>query len=390
MSLFDIFKTSIKNEEPSDWIPDFVFGDEESARSYLKIMAKNTVLDFVARTMSTLEVKFKNKNDTSDWDYTLNVRPNPDMSAATFWEEFFYRLLDDNEVLVIFSKNDQLLIADDFSRTAHAECDDVFTGVTVKNHVFQETFRMSDVIYIKYNNDKLERFTKGLFDDYSELFGRILEIAMRNNQIRGSVSIDSTGSANEEKGKDGKTRSQRLQEYIDKVYNAFKTKSVAIVAKVNGFDYEEYTNKQGVSNQSLDELNKMKTSLIDDIANAIGVPTALIYGEKAELDSNIRSFRKMCTVPLVKKLQDELTAKIIGRQGYEKGERIKVSKVLPISILENATQIDKVVSSGTFLRDEVREEVDYEELQGEEGKQLIMTKNYEKVLKGGERGNAKN
>ncbi|WP_429949383.1 phage portal protein [Enterococcus sp. AZ101] len=388
MSLFDIFKTSIKNEEPSDWIPDFVFGDEESARSYLKIMAKNTVLDFVARTMSTLEVKFKNKNDTADWDYILNVRPNSDMSAATFWEKFFYRLLDDNEVLVIFTEDNQLLIADDFSRTEYAVYDDVFIGVTVKNYVFQKSFSMSDVIYIEYNNDKLERFTKGLFDDYSELFGRILEIAMRNNQIRGSVSIDTTGNINEEKGKDGKTRSERLQEYIDKVYNAFKTKSVAIVAKIKGFDYEEYTNKQGVSNQSLDELNKMKTSLIDDIANAIGVPTALIYGEKAELDSNIKAFRKLCIAPLVKKLQDELTAKIITRQEYGKGERIKVSKVLPISILDNATQIDKVVSSGTFLRDEVREEVDYDALPNGEGQQLIMTKNYQKVLKGGEKENA--
>lgn len=101
------------------------------------------------------------------------------------------------------------------------------------------------------------------------------------------------GSINEEKGKDGKTRSQRLQEYIDKVYNAFKTKSVAIVAKIKGFEYEEYTNKQGVSNQSLDELNKMKTSLIDDVANAIGVPTALIYGEKAELDSNLQAFQEV-------------------------------------------------------------------------------------------------
>lgn len=384
MSLFDIFKQSIKNEEPSDWIPDFVFGDDESARSYLKIMAKNTVLDFVARTMSTLEVKFKNKDGTADWDYILNVRPNTDMSAATFWEKLFYRLLDDNEVLVIFTDDNQLLIADDFTRTEYAIYDDIFTGVTVKNYVFQRSFNMSDVIYIEYNNDKLERFTKGLFDDYSELFGRILEIAMRNNQIRGSVSIESTGSINDEKGKDGKTRAQRLQEYIDKVYNAFKTKSVAIVAKIKGFEYEEYTNKQGVSNQSLDELNKMKSSLIDDVANAIGVPTALIYGEKAELDSNIKAFRKLCITSLVKKLQDELIAKIITRREYAKGERIKVTNVLPISILENATQIDKAVSSGTFLRDEIREEVDYEPLPNGEGKKLIMTKNYEETLKGGD------
>lgn len=388
MSLFDVFKQSIRNEEPSDWIPDIVYGDDESARAYLKIMAKNTVLDFVARTMSTLEVKFKNKDGTADWEYILNVRPNNDMSAATFWEKFFYRLMDDNEVLVIFTEDNQLLIADDFSRTEYAVYDDVFTGVTVKNYVFQKSFNMSDVIYIEYNNDKLDRFTKGLFEDYSELFGRIIEIAMRNNQIRGSVSINATATANEKKDENGKTRTEKLQEYVDKIYQAFKTKSVAIVAKVKNIDYEEYTNKQGVSNQSLDELNKMKTSLIDDVANAIGVPTALIYGEKAELDSNLQAFRKLCIAPLMKKLQDELMAKIITKKEYKNGERIKVSKVLPVSILENATQIDKIVSSGTFLRDEVREVTDYDPLPNGEGQQLIMTKNYEKVTKGGENENA--
>lgn len=388
MSLFDIFKQSIRNEEPSDWIPDLVYGDDESARAYLKIMAKNTVLDFVARTMSTLEVKFKNKDGTADWEYILNVRPNNDMSAATFWEKFFYRLMDDNEVLVIFTEDNQLLIADDFSRTEYAVYDDVFTGVTVKNYVFQKNFNMSDVIYIEYNNDKLDRFTKGLFEDYSELFGRIIEVAMRNNQIRGSVSINATGTANEKKDENGKTRTEKLQEYVDKIYQAFKTKSVAIVAKVKNIEYEEYTNKQGVSNQSLDELNKMKTSLIDDVANAIGVPTALIYGEKAELDSNLQAFRKLCLAPLMKKLQDELMAKIITKKEYKNGERIKVSKVLPVSILEKATQIDKIVSSGTFLRDEVREVTDYDPLPNGEGQQLIMTKNYEKVTKGGENENA--
>jgi HK97 family phage portal protein len=388
VSLFDVFKQSIRNEDPSDWIPDLVYGDDESARAYLKIMAKNTVLDFVARTMSTLEVKFKNKDGTADWEYILNVRPNNDMSAATFWEKFFYRLMDDNEVLVIFTEDNQLLIADDFSRTEYAVYDDVFTGVTVKNYVFQKSFNMSDVIYIEYNNDKLDRFTKGLFEDYSELFGRIIEIAMRNNQIRGSVSINATATANEKKDENGKTRTEKLQEYVDKIYQAFKTKSVAIVAKVKNIDYEEYTNKQGVSNQSLDELNKMKTSLIDDVANAIGVPTALIYGEKADLDSNLDAFRKLCIVPLMKKLQDELMAKIITKKEYQKGERIKVSKVLPVSIIEKATQLDKVASSGAFYVDEVRDVFDYDELPNGEGKKINMTKNYEETSKGGENENA--
>ncbi|EME3512165.1 phage portal protein, partial [Enterococcus faecium] len=310
MSLFEIFKQSTKNEQPSNWLPDIVIPEEVAQRSYLKTMAKNTVLDFVSRTMSTLKISFKNKTDVSEWEYILNVRPNKDMSASVFWEKFFYRLLDENEVLVIFTDDNQLLIAEDFTRNEYATYEDTFENVLVKDYIFQRTFKMSDVIYLEYNNEKLDQFTKGLFKDYAELFGRILEVAMRNNQIRASVSIEGTGSVNEEEGKDGKTRTQRLQEFIDKIYHSFRTNSVAIVPKLKGFGYEEYTNKQGVSNQSLEELNKMKTSLIDDVANAVGVPTALIYGEKTELDQNMKAFRELCLVPLVTKLEDELIAKI--------------------------------------------------------------------------------
>ena len=166
---------SVKNEEPSDWLPDFVAGDELATRSYLKIMAKNTVIDFVSRTMSTLEIKFKSTG-MEDWDYILNVRPNSDMSATTFWQTFFFRLLDENEVLVIL-KDDQLLIADDYTREQKTITDDCFTNVYVKDQVFTEKFYMSDVIYLKYNSKELDSFTKGLFNDYSELFGRILEIS---------------------------------------------------------------------------------------------------------------------------------------------------------------------------------------------------------------------
>ncbi|EOL42005.1 phage portal protein [Enterococcus phoeniculicola] len=381
MSLLDIFRGN--NE--TDWMLDIEFAESVANRAYLKSIAKDTVLNFVARTMSTLEVTFKNKENVDDWDYILNVRPNSDMSAATFWEKFFYRLLDDNEVLVVVTDDNQLLIADDYYRQEYAVYEDTFSMVTVKNYTFKKTFKMSEVIYLEYNNDKLEVFMKGLFDDYAELFGRILEVAMRNNQIRGTVGVDSSGTVNNQKSESGETRTERLQKFIDKIFTSFSTKSVAIVPKLKGFEYEEYTNKQGVSNQSLDELNKMISSLIDVVANAIGVPTALIYGEKSELDSNLKAMKKTCTSSLVKKLQDELVAKILTRQEYRDGERIKVIKVLPVSIVENATQIDKIVSAGAFYIDEVREENEYEPLPNKEGQKIIMTKNYEEQLEGGEK-----
>lgn len=383
MGLFDIFKSSIKEEEPSSWIPDIEVTSDVAKRTYLKNMAKDTVFNFVGRTMATTRIRFDGKVDMGEWDYILNVRPNSDMSAAMFWEKFFYRLLDDNEVLVIFTEDNQLLIADDFERKEYAVYEDRFYNVMVKDFTFQKSFAMSDVLYLEYNNEELDKFSKGLFNDYAELFGRIMDVSMRNNQIRGAVSLDMTGKFANKKDEDGRTLSDKLQRYIDGMFKSFSTNSVAIVPKMNGFEYEEFSNKQSNSNQSLDELNKMKSSLIDDIANAIGVPTALIYGEKSELDSNLKAFKKLCLTPLLKKLKDELTAKIISKSDYLSGERIEVIGVLPIELIENATQIDKVVSGGAFEIDEIRKEVDYEPLPDGKGKKIIRTKNYEEA-KGGE------
>lgn len=385
MWLWDLFKSSIQNEDPSDWLPDLDYGDDVAQRAYLKTMAKDTVINFVARTMSTMEVDLQNKDGT-DWDYILNVRPNKDQTAADFWQSFFYRLIDENEVLAILTEDDQLLIADDFNRTEYAVFDDVFDSVTVKDYTFVKSFKMSEVIFLTYNNEKLDRWTKGLFNDYAELFGRIMEVAMRNNQIRGSVSIEATGSMNDRKDENGKTRTQRLQDYIDKIYNSFRTKSVAIVAKPKGFGYEEYTNKTGVSNQSLEELNKLKSTLIDDVANMIGVPTALVYGEKAELKDNMDALRKLCLNSLVKKVKDELTAKILTKKEYQNGARIDVRGVMRRDPLELADSIDKLISSSVFTGNMVLQELGLPKSDDPEMDKRRITKNYQD-LKGGETTN---
>lgn len=373
---------SITKNKVSEWIPEIETVEDAARRIYLKTMAKETVLNFVARTMSTMVVELRNKDGT-DWEYILNARPNKNMSATDFWQKFFYRLLDDNEVLVIFTKDNQLLIAEDFSRKEHAVYDDVFEGVTVKGYTFEKKFSMSDVIYLEYNNEKLEKFSKGLFQDYSELFGRILEVAMRNNQIRGSVSVEVSGSMNAKKDENGKTRNDKLQDFINKIYESFRTKSVAIVPKMKGFEYEEYTNKQGVSNQSLDELNKMKSSLIDDLANAIGVPTALIYGEKAELKENIEAYRKLCIASLLKKITDELNVKILTEREYKNGACIKVRGVLQRDPFELSESIDKLVSSSVFTPNQILEELGYPKSEDPEMDKHLRTKNYE-TAKGGD------
>lgn len=378
--LFHLFGDSISKGKLSEFDLDFTTPDSLAQRVYLKHLAKDTVLNFVARTMSTLKVQLVDHKNSDDWEYILNVRPNKNQSAAVFWQKFFYRLMDENEVLVIFTDDNQLLIADDYTRKKYAVYPDLFENVIVEDYAFKRTFSMDEVIFLDYNNEPLSKFTNGLFNDYGELFGRILEVAMRNNQIRGSVGINMTGSINSEELRD------KLQNYVEKIFKSFSTNSVAIVPKLNGMEYEEYTNKQGVSNQSLEELNKMKSSLIDDIANAIGVPTALIYGEKSELDENLQAYRSLVIEPLIKKIKDELTIKVLKKKEYIDGSRIEVEGVLTRNPLDYAVQLDKLVSSAFGTVNEVRELFGWERSSDPEMDKHHMTKNYD-TLKGGEDDN---
>ena len=90
-----------------------------------------------------------------------------------------------------------------------------FINVMVNNFEFKR-FSMDDVIYLTYSNQKLEDFSMGLFEDYGEIFGRMIDLQLMNNQVRGVLNIDTT----QFKAEDGRAK---LQGYIDMMFEAFKT-----------------------------------------------------------------------------------------------------------------------------------------------------------------------
>lgn len=340
---------------------------------YLKRMALDICANFVARAVGQSVFKTENKA----WYYKLNVRPNTDQSASQFWDRVTYKLIVDNKVLVVLTDSDDLVIADTWNRNEYAVYEDTFEGVTVKGYTFKKTFSMSDVLYVEYNNERLERFTDGLFKDYGELYGRLLDAAKRNNQIRGTVSLDGTADLGDETQK-------KLQNYIDKLFRAFQNRSIAIAPITKGFTYNEQSNTTGTKNIQVEEIQKIPDFLINIVADAIGIPTALLHGNRAELKDNITFFNKYCLPPVLKKIGDELNAKTISPRDYEKGERIEVWGISRPGMFDVAEEIDKLISSGTFNPNEVRNELGYDPREG--GDIYSRTKNYEdaKAQKGGE------
>ncbi|MGG3383073.1 phage portal protein [Heyndrickxia faecalis] len=370
----------LKRNKELEWMYDLDLVCETSQRAYLKKMALETCINFIGRTISQSDFRvMKNgKRQYDDWHYLLNVRPNTDQSAADFWQNFIYKLIDENEVLVILTDTNDLLIADSFVRTEYAVYPDVFSNVVVKDYTFNRTFRMDEVIYLTYNNEKLSQYMDGMFNDYAELFSRMIEISLRNNQIRAIVSVDTTQSLDEDsRGK--------LQDFIDKLFASFRKNTIALVPKLKGFEYTEVASgdKTGVS---VDELAKLKRSLIDDVANILGIPNALIHGELAEYETSIKAYVRFCIGPIIKKIGDELNTKLMTKDRYLKGDRIAVIGLTEKDLVEQAEAVDKLVASGAFTRNEVRELFGKERSDNPELDKFVITKNYQSAgaAEGGE------
>ncbi|MEH7389645.1 phage portal protein [Bacillus sp. JJ1474] len=369
-----------RNKELESMFDLDLFSENVPHRAYLKKMALETCINFIGRTISQSDFRFmKNgKRQLDDWHYLMNVRPNTDQSASDFWQKFVYELINENEVLVILTDNNDLLIADSFTRVEYAVYPDIFKDVTVKEHTFKRSFKMDEVLYLTYNNEKLSKFMEGMFEDFGDLFSRMIETSKRANQIRGTVDIDSTQPLDEKNQK-------KLQNFIDKLFNSFKNNLVAIVPKLKGFDYTEVS-KGDVNGKSIDEIIKLKKSLIDDVADILGIPNALIHGELSDYETSIKAYLKFCINPLNKKISDELNAKLIEKEDYLKGDKIQIRGIAELNPLEVANAVDKLRASGVYNGNEIREKLGDERVDNPALDEYVITKNYQSAdsMEGGE------
>ena len=361
-----IFK---RNSELS-FMFDTEFFVSASTRIHMKHLAVETCANFLARTISQSEFRVKTNGAyvKDELYYKMNVRPNKNQSATEFWEQVIINMIYDNEVLIIQSDDEDLLIADDFTHNEYAVYEDTFTDVTIGDYTFKRVFKQSEVLHMRYANKNLQPLIDGLYKDYADLFSNVLGSQKRKNQIRSTVSVDSSVAKDAEK-------MGKLQAYIDKVYKSIrKNTDVALVPEQPGFTYKEHAS--GTSNQSVDEINMVTNGFLDQIAMAIGIPAGLLHGDLAGVKEITKSYTVFTVKPMLKKIRDECNSKFFTMKEYLSGSFLEVKIASYESIFDLAVAIDKLVSSGTFNRREIRGEAGFDTPDSEEFDKFYITKNY--------------
>lgn len=347
-----------------------------STRIHMKRLAIETCISFLGRTISQSEFRIKNgdRYEKNDLYYRLNVRPNKNMTASTFWQTVIRKLIYDNECLIIQADDEDLLIADSFEHNSYAVMEDTFSKVVIKDYEFKRSFRQGEVLHLRYSNENLTPLIDGLFTDYGDLFGRVLNSQKRKNQIRGTVDMDMLAAKTEK-------QQAKLQEFIDNMYKAIGEKDVAIIPQQPGFKYSETTGSSN-SGQSVDEINKVTNGFLDQVAMVIGIPISLLHGDMADVEKNTKNYMLFTVSPLLKKIADEANVKFFTAKEYLAGKKVNIKSMSYHSLFDLATSIDKLISSSAFTGNEIRLEVGYEPSEDPNLDKHYITKNYTEMQTG--------
>ncbi|SKC18416.1 phage portal protein, HK97 family [Lysinibacillus sp. AC-3] len=377
-----IFETIFSKNKAVEFSFDLDFMQDKSKRLYMKKLTLDTCASFLARTIGQSEFRVKENGQfiKDELYYRLNLRPNKNQTASTFWQDIICKLIHENKALVVQSDDGDLLVADSFMHTEYAVFEDTFTDVTVKDFTFRRTFKQSDVMHLRYSNESLAPLIDGMYSDYGELFGRMLASQKRKNQIRSTVKVD----ANTAKNADALAK---LQEFINKMYKAVGEKDVAIMPEQPGFEYKEHFSGSGNGIQSIDEINKITNGFFDQVATALGIPLPLIRGDMADVEKVTKNYMMYTINPLLKKIRDEINAKFFEKKDFLNGSQLDIKPVSYQNIFDLANAIDKLRSSGVVNGNEIRSELGLEIVEDAIMEEYFITKNYQtssQAFEGGE------
>lgn len=370
-----------------DFLGNVIFGDKSDKKIpistitfdliseiYIRELAFNLVVNKIAAALSKCELNiyydYKRQKD-SEW-YKWNISPNQNQSAVAFWTKLVYQLYNYNEALIV-RVSENLYVADSFTcDESYAFYDHTFSNIQINDFSLSRTYKQSEVFYFKLNSKKMRTYLDGTMILYTGLINAAYSSYMASNGNKGFLKIDQFAE-----------RQADFQEYFNQLVNEdfkkFYSSSNAVMPLYEGYSYQalEKTNNQ----QDTRDIKSLMDDVIQITANAFNVPTTIAIGNVQDTSKAIDEFLTFCIDPLVRILESEITRKLFLSTQVVNGYYVKfdTTAIKHIDLLDVATAIDKLISSGCFTINDIRKVCKADEIDEPWANQFFMTKNYSTI-----------
>lgn len=253
-------------------------------------------------------------------------------------------MIFDNELLVIETADNQLMIADSFSKTEHALIDDTFSGVTCRNFTYQRIFPESEVIYLRYNNFALNGLLADMCNTYEQL---MLSAQERYNKAvghKGILELENYSFGDE-------NFAETYNKVLAKQFKSFYSNKNAVMPIFKGMKYSEPSTDAGkTTNSEINDIQKLRTEAYTIVGNALHIPPAILSGEASQLSDAMDCAIGNAIDPIANMFEQEITKKRFGGAEFNKGNYLLIdtTAVRHIDAVSNANNLDKSIASGVL------------------------------------------
>lgn len=371
-----------------EWIKDF-FGNKEvvylnekivslSTRIAIEEFAINIAINLIAGSISKCEFQtyIGGEKTKGDEYYIWNIEPNKNQNSTEFIQEVIAKLLYKNECLVI-EHNGQLVIADSFNQKEYAVVENIFEDITRNDFTFPRSYRMSEVLYFKYNNKNIRSLYSNLMSNYNDLLELAIKKYKRSGGRKGIVELDAIMQGDT-------TKKEEIENmFLKKFKNYFEAEN-AVINIPRGVKYEEM-NGEGSKKATSDmvDIQNLIKEAFQRAAQALRIPPALLMGDIAGVKDITDNYLTFSIDPIVDLLAEEINRKRYGKKAYLSGSYMKIDTtcIKHIDIFSIAEKIDKLISSGMYSIDGLLEKVGDASLDTEWSVKHWITKNYSEITK---------
>lgn len=352
--------------------------------THIREMAFWNTVNIISNAVSKCEFKtYVRGKETKGAEYYLwNIEPNKNQNSSNFINKWLAQLYRNNEYLIIES-NGQLLVADSFVKKEYALYEDTFTEVTVKDFTFNKTFKQSEVLYGRLSEKNMRQVTNALYESYSKLIFYSMKAYQKSRGTKGIFSYETMPVAGTEERK-------AFDSLIGEKFKKFMESGDAILPLGRGQTYEDIGSKT-YSSESTRDIRALIDDISDFTAKGFNMPPVITRGDVQDTSKAVDQMLTFCIDPLVDNLQEEINRKRIGKAEFLKGTKVVIDTrtIKHIDILESATAVDKLISSGCYSINDIRKFMGEEPIDEEWANKHFITKNYtdiEEFLKQLERG----
>lgn len=341
-------------------------------------------VSLIAKTVAMAQFEFRKGNElvcAEDW-FRWNYEPNRNQNKQQFFWELCRKWLLYGEALVVEpGRNKGMFVADGFIRDTNGFGNDIFSSIDRDGVSLNAKYRPQDVLYFRGNNTKLRGYLNDTATQYVKLLACAEKKYKKNSTQKGILSLGASIGGTEKQEEKDQAYGQKLAAFLD-------SDKSAVMTLRKGHEYTElgkYHNPQ-----SAEDIPLLTKEIFARTAEAFGIPTALLLcsGEATATKENVEQFLSFAIRPLLDQIEAEVTRKEIGLNAVKKGMRFTANDATcrHVNPLDVADAQDKLIASGAFCVDEVRNMLHTHLLNTEWSRKHYITRNYQPIESAGKEG----